>query len=355
QRIDFIDWENPEDDLGWLYDRFGVDNIEALHEKLDQEQKYDVADDGLHMEKTDDGSFIFWEDVPEGELRVAGFFDVTIDKFTSVKIKSQPAKTVYTEGESFDKSGMKVVACDDDGEEVDVTSFVTLTAAALRTSDTKVTVSYEGLAGTLTAECPVTVVPVPTPSPSVTPTVSADPTPSPSAAPEVKKTNDSVIGEDGSVSTLGKANADGSYDLTYTPGEKAKNSSSVTVQASVMVNGVSCPVTAIAANAFKGSKVTSVKLPASVIQIGSGAFANCPKLKTITLGSKTVKIAKNAFKGSKNIKTVIFTSPKVPSKKDIKGVKSLGKKVIIKVPKKLFAKYMSVLKAAGFKGTVKKK
>ena len=73
----------------------------------------------------------------------------------------------------------------------------------------------------------------------------------------------------------------------------------------------------------------------------------------MTLGKKTVKIAQNAFKGSKNIKTVTFKSTKVPSKNNIKGVKSLGKKVTIKVPKQQKSNYIKVLRAAGFKGKIK--
>ncbi|MCR5418136.1 MAG: leucine-rich repeat domain-containing protein [Lachnospiraceae bacterium] len=112
-------------------------------------------------------------------------------------------------------------------------------------------------------------------------------------------------------------------------------------------------VEVIGKNAFKGTKLKSAELPASTTEVKSGAFANCKYLKTVKLGKNTTKIGVNAFKGSK-VKTLYFKSAKVPSKKDIKGVKSLGKNATIKVPGKALSAYKKVLKAAGFKGTVKK-
>ncbi|MBR2871516.1 MAG: leucine-rich repeat protein [Clostridia bacterium] len=43
------------------------------------------------------------------------------------------------------------------------------------------------------------------------------------------------------------------------------------------------PVVRIASEAFDGSKLVSIKVPTSIEEIGEGAFANMPKLKSLTL------------------------------------------------------------------------
>ena len=110
----------------------------------------------------------------------------------------------------------------------------------------------------------------------------------------------------------------------------------VTVASKVTVNGVSYTVNKIAANAFTNcEKVTKVSLPSTITTIGAKAFSGTKTIKTIALTSKKApEISKTAFKGVDTKKMTVTYSAKM-SKSEIKELKA-------------------ALKAAGFKGTVKK-
>lgn len=71
----------------------------------------------------------------------------------------------------------------------------------------------------------------------------------------------------------------------------------VKIPASVIVNGVSYPVTAIAAKAFKGNKeLKKVVIGANVTTIGKKAFKGCSSLKKIVIRSKNLqKVGAKAF------------------------------------------------------------
>ena len=71
----------------------------------------------------------------------------------------------------------------------------------------------------------------------------------------------------------------------------------VKIPASVIVNGVSYPVTAIAAKAFKGNKeLKKVVIGANVTTIGKKAFKRRSSLKKIVIRSKTLqKVGAKAF------------------------------------------------------------
>lgn len=96
---------------------------------------------------------------------------------------------------------------------------------------------------------------------------------------------------------------------------KNKKLKSVTIPATVNINGYTFKVTAIANNAFKANKkLTKVVIGANVKTIGTKAFYGCKKLKTITVKSKIVtKVNKNAFKGI--YKKAKIKLPKMTSKK----------------------------------------
>lgn len=102
-----------------------------------------------------------------------------------------------------------------------------------------------------------------------------------------------------------------------------KNAKSVTIPAVIKVKGVTYKVTSIGTKAFNGSK----------------------KLKKVTIGANIKKISNNAFFKCKslkmvNIKSVLLTK-KTASKKAFKGV---GKKMVIKVPKKMKKAYVKIFK-----------
>ena len=69
------------------------------------------------------------------------------------------------------------------------------------------------------------------------------------------------------------------------------------------------PVTRIGANAFKGSGLSSIEIPASVTSIGSYAFSSCTNLNSVTFeeGSQLARIESSVFRESG------LTSIKIPA------------------------------------------
>lgn len=166
---------------------------------------------------------------------------------------------------------------------------------------------------------------------------------------------------------------------------KDKKASTVTVPASIAVDGITYKVTSIAKDAFKGNRyITTIKMGTNITSIGANAFYNCKKLKSVTIGSnvttigdkafykcvaltkitipsKVKKIGKSAFYGCKKLKAVTIKTSKLTTKNvgknAFKGVGSkYYKKVVVKVPKKKLKTYKTMLKKRGLstKSTVKK-
>jgi len=61
---------------------------------------------------------------------------------SSIAITTQPSKVNYTEGESFDKTGMVVTATYSDGTSSEVTNYTYTPNGKLQVADKKVTISY---------------------------------------------------------------------------------------------------------------------------------------------------------------------------------------------------------------------
>lgn len=152
------------------------------------------------------------------------------------------------------------------------------------------------------------------------------PAPAPAPAPTLKA-GQTAKDKNGQYKVLDAAKK----TVTLTKSLSKKSSKTIKVPAKVKVNGVSCTVTAIGKNAFKGfSKATKVTIPKNITKVDANAFAGCKKLKTIDIKNAKIKVAKNAFKGANTKATV-----KVPA--------AVKKK---KASKKKFEKMM---KAAGIK------
>ena len=77
----------------------------------------------------------------------------------SISITTPPTKTAYTEGETFDRTGMVVTATYSDGTTAPVTGYTVSPSGALTTSDTAVTISYTAGTVTRTATQAITVTP----------------------------------------------------------------------------------------------------------------------------------------------------------------------------------------------------
>lgn len=119
--------------------------------------------------------------------------------------------------------------------------------------------------------------------------------------------------------TVSGSAADG-YTVTYVR-PSAKNVKNVIIPSTVTVNGVSCKVISIAANAFKGQK----------------------KLKKVTIGDNVTSIGKKAFFGCKNLKKIVIKSKKL-KKVQAKAFAKINQKAKIKVPKNKKKAYSKILK-----------
>ena len=111
-----------------------------------------------------------------------------------------------------------------------------------------------------------------------------------------------------------------------------KTVKTVTIPATVTIDGYTFKVTAVANNVFKNaSRLKNVVIGANVKSIGKSSFYKCKKLATITFkGIKAPGVGKNAFKSGKS-------------------------KVTVKVPKKMKKSQLNKLKKAGVKKASYKK
>ncbi len=180
-----------------------------------------------------------------------------------------------------------------------------------------------------------------------------------------------------------------------------KTKTSITIPATIRINGMTCKVTGIAANAFKNNKklksikigsnvtlidskafykctsLTSVTIPNNVRRIGTSAFEGCTKLKKVTLGKKLTTIDKkafykctaltsltfpskvktlgvSAFEGCKKLKRMIFQGTR-PRLKTVgaNAFKNIDPKVYITFPKARKNTYTNIFNQRGVKKTAK--
>lgn len=103
-----------------------------------------------------------------------------------------------------------------------------------------------------------------------------------------------------------------------------KKKASVKIPERIQVNGISCAVTEIAANAFKGNtSLKSVSIGKNVTIIGTNAFYGCKKLSKVSGGTGIAKIRDKAF-----YNCVSLTSITIPG-----TVRSIGKQAFCKCKK----------------------
>ena len=113
-----------------------------------------------------------------------------------------------------------------------------------------------------------------------------------------------------------------------------KKAKTVTIPATVKINGVTYKVTKIADNAFKNNKtVTKVTVGSNIKIIGKQAFSGCKKLKTIKINSTKLTsktVSKNAFKGLTKVTTIKVPKKKLSAYKKLFKQKGLSSKVKVK-------------------------
>ena len=77
---------------------------------------------------------------------------------SSISITKTPTRNTYTEGSSFEKTGMVVTATYSDGSTKEITNYTISPSGALKSSDTKVVISYTENGVTKTVEQKITVI-----------------------------------------------------------------------------------------------------------------------------------------------------------------------------------------------------
>lgn len=77
------------------------------------------------------------------------------------------------------------------------------------------------------------------------------------------------------------------------------------------------PVTAIAANAFKGGKLTEIVTNTNITSIGSGAMQNCASLRKVTLFDSLRSMPSNPFQGCHTDIRVHINSTSAPDKSNL--------------------------------------
>ena len=84
-----------------------------------------------------------------------------------------------------------------------------------------------------------------------------------------------------------------------------KKAKTVSIPATVKINGVTYKVTKIADNAFKNNKtVTKVTVGSNIKTIGKNAFSGATKLKNVSVGKNVTEVGANAFKGCSSLTSV---------------------------------------------------
>ena len=199
-------------------------------------------------------------------------------------------------------------------------------------------------------------------------------TPQQPDTPEPPKKGDVVADDKASVTVEVTDVAKKEVEYKEPANKKAKT---VSIPATVKIDGVTYKVTKVDDNAFKNNKtVTKVTVGSNIKTIGKNAFSGATKLKTVSIGKnvteiganafkgcssltsvtlpgKATKIGANAFNGCKKLKTIKITSTKLSSKTVAKNAfKGLTKDTTIKVPKKKLSAYKKLFKQKGLSSKV---
>ena len=113
-----------------------------------------------------------------------------------------------------------------------------------------------------------------------------------------------------------------------------KKKTTVTIPATITVNGIKYKVTGIAKDAFKNNKyIKKITIGKEIKTIGANAFYKCTKLKNLVIKSKNLKlknVGKKAFKGINSKAVIKVPKSKYKAYKNILTKRGVGKKVKIK-------------------------
>ena len=119
--------------------------------------KWEVVSGSITLDDAKSATTTF--PMPAGDVSVKATYKAARVTLSSIAITTAPAKTTYTAGESFNKTGMVVTATYSNGSTATVTDYTVSPSAALTTSNTSVTISYTEGDVTRTATQAITVNP----------------------------------------------------------------------------------------------------------------------------------------------------------------------------------------------------
>ena len=216
----------------------------------------------------------------------------TTKTLDSIAITTPPTKTEYTEGDSFDPTGMVVEATYSDGSSAPVTGYTVSPIGALTISDTIVTVTYteDGVTKTTTQNIKVDAASVPTDY-TVTVNVNNAEYGTASASP--------TSGPDGTVVTL---------TATPNPGYKFKE---WTRQAGMLSGGTSIPNATSATTTFT---ISGYNVVVTAIFEADGTIPLPEYDITVTDGKATVGAGTEISKAAEGT-TVTLTANAAPTDK----------------------------------------
>ena len=101
----------------------------------------------------------------EGEVTKTAEVTITVKekqvvqekKVTRIEVTTNPTKTIYTEGEKFDKTGIAVVAVYSDGSRKQIENFNCFPTSALTTNNDQITITYTENGATVTTKIQIEV------------------------------------------------------------------------------------------------------------------------------------------------------------------------------------------------------
>ena len=126
-----------------LYSFWGKVNVKSNMCFAATEQKFEknTWDDTSNLYTSTSGI------APDSNLSIKAFTTTKTNEekvLKEIKITTPPTKTVYQEGENFDKQGMVVKAVYQDNTENEITNYTIKNGENLKTTQTAVTISFEG-------------------------------------------------------------------------------------------------------------------------------------------------------------------------------------------------------------------
>lgn len=165
----------------------------------------------------------------------------------------------------------------------------------------------------------------------------------------------------GPVLTVGKTVtvASGVYQVTNAVNKevvltKGTDTKTVTIPATVSVDGIDCKVVGIGDNAFKSAaKLANIVIGDNVTSIGNTAFSGAKQLKKVTIGKSVTTIGKKAFFNCKKLKNVVVKGTAI-KKIGAKAFKGTAAKIKVKLPK-MKAKQKNKLKTLFKKAKISSK